>query len=267
MEKIYLSIAGFNIVCVLKPTDHAYSKEKFKKMLWDNYREFILKTPKKADFTIVIYSLGVLYFDIKQKSNLEEHYSLLFSIDKKRKKIHLHNPVNEFEFEFILSYILNSYLLPINKGFSLHGSSVSYKDKAFIFEGVSGAGKSTTAALLNGLCTMLSDDSLIIRKKEGKFYAYQNLIHEKNWYFKRGPSAYSIDKVFFVKKAKTCGLKEIYNKEVVLNIFFKQIIGKEENLIKQFSAITEFVNENKFYYLYVKKDSGVFKKYFKKNIL
>lgn len=60
------------------------------------------------------------------------------------------------------------------RGVLLHASAVKDGDRGYLFSGVSGAGKSTMAALWNGRpgVTALSDDRVIVRYHDGRFWAY-----------------------------------------------------------------------------------------------
>ena len=77
------------------------------------------------------------------------------------------------------NYILRkiaTYFLESGKGFVFHGSAVKYRGKAYVFTGVSGAGKSTHAALwksvLGEKLTYINDDKPIIKKINGDFYVF-----------------------------------------------------------------------------------------------
>jgi len=75
---------------------------------------------------------------------------------------------------FLLSQILMVHLLSRGRGVLLHACGLSYEGRGTIFVGVSGAGKSTLANLWRGQkdATLLSDDRVIVRQKEGRFWAY-----------------------------------------------------------------------------------------------
>ena len=65
-------------------------------------------------------------------------------------------------------------LLCLGSGVLLHACGVSDHGRGLLFVGSSGAGKSTMADLWkNGEgVTILSDDRVIVREKEGRFWAY-----------------------------------------------------------------------------------------------
>lgn len=77
------------------------------------------------------------------------------------------------------NYILRkiaTYFIESGKGFVFHGSAVKYKGKAYVFTGVSGAGKSTQAALWKSVLgenvTYINDDKPIIKKINGEFFVF-----------------------------------------------------------------------------------------------
>lgn len=270
MGKIYLSIAGFNILCRMEESEQTYHRNRFLDMVEKDYGEFVVDKPKKVDFTMIINSTNMTSMEIRENTNnknVKNHMVCLFHVDEKRHVLSTHNPLGNFDLESIVNQVVYQYLLPHNKGFVLHGSSVRYKDKAFINEGRRGAGKSTTAQLLKGLCEVFSDDSIVVRKYKNRFYAYQPFFHEKNYNFERTNKDYKIEKIFFIRKSKKNYLEEIKNKNLILNKILKQVFTYPDGINIQFPLLTDFVNTADFYYLYVRKDEKEFKKFFKKEIL
>ncbi|HUW08619.1 MAG TPA: hypothetical protein VM537_02775, partial [Anaerolineae bacterium] len=65
-------------------------------------------------------------------------------------------------------------LLSRGRGVLLHACAVSDNDRGFLFAGTSGAGKSTMADLWKGRtgAAILSDDRIVIREMDGRFWAY-----------------------------------------------------------------------------------------------
>jgi len=65
-------------------------------------------------------------------------------------------------------------LLSRGRGVLLHACAVSDNDRGFLFAGTSGAGKSTMADLWKGRtgAAILSDDRIIVREMDGRFWAY-----------------------------------------------------------------------------------------------
>ncbi len=269
VKRFYLKVGGFNFVCVLRLTEHGYPNHKFAELLENEYSDFFSKKVSRPDFTLDFNTTGVVNFNSKKTDlkDMNAYFFHLFSFDKKKRRLYFDHPVGQFEFEFIINTLMSQYLLPSNNGFNLHGSAVVYGDNAYLFEGVSGAGKSTTSQLLKGLCDILSDGSLVVRKEKNKFYAYETIIHDKKWNFKRLNKGFPVKKVFFVRKSDNCSVEEIKNKTFVLQKFLRRVFAYEGKLSTRFKLIAEFVSRTDFYYIYVKKDGKIFKDFFKKEIL
>lgn len=81
----------------------------------------------------------------------------------------------------------------------LHASAVVRGDKAYVFLGRSGAGKSTIAQISHdqGL-HVLNDDRVIVRKKHGRFYAFGNPWHGTFGKFEN--RSYEIAGLYFIHK-------------------------------------------------------------------
>jgi signal peptidase I len=90
--------------------------------------------------------------------------------------------------------LLLYYLTAINGDLMIHGSGISYKDKGYIFSGVSGSGKSTMARLWKEAgAKVVHDDRLIIRKV-GKEYC----MHNTPVYDDEIPEHAHLDKIFLL---------------------------------------------------------------------
>jgi hypothetical protein len=68
--------------------------------------------------------------------------------------------------------ILHTLLLAKEDGFLLHAASAIRNGKAFVFAGVSGAGKTTIASLAPPDATLLTDEISYIRKKGNRYIAF-----------------------------------------------------------------------------------------------
>jgi hypothetical protein len=73
-----------------------------------------------------------------------------------------------------LDQILMTYLLSQSGGVLLHSAGVLCNGRLWLLAGKSGAGKSTSAALLREVCgvELVSDDRIIVRKIDGWYVAY-----------------------------------------------------------------------------------------------
>jgi hypothetical protein len=68
--------------------------------------------------------------------------------------------------------ILHTLLLAREGGFLVHAASVVRNGRAFLFAGLSGAGKTTIARLAPPDAILLTDEISYVRRQEGQYYAF-----------------------------------------------------------------------------------------------
>jgi len=106
----------------------------------------------------------------------------------------------------------------------------------------------------------LGDDSVIIRKRGGKFYFYQVALVEKNHWIKRSSREYEIGKVFIIRKSPHFKISKISDKDYLVNHFSKQIFTEKHYLDKQLKYLIDFIQKfNSFYFLYFAKNRSKLK--------
>ncbi len=128
--------------------------------------------------------------------------------------------INSFPYKYPLPEVHMINLLSQGDGVLVHACAVKDGDRGLLFTGTSGAGKSTTAELWNsqGNAAILSDDRVIIRKHEGRFWIYGT-----PWHGTAGcgsPEAVPLTRIYFLKQAlenKLLALKPVnaYTKMLV----------------------------------------------------
>lgn len=90
-------------------------------------------------------------------------------------------------------------LMNTEEGLLLHASAVVRDDKAYVFLGRSGAGKSTIAKISHGKgLHILNDDRVIVRKKNGRFFAFGNPWHGTFGKFEN--RSYEMAGLYFIHK-------------------------------------------------------------------
>jgi hypothetical protein len=101
--------------------------------------------------------------------------------------------------EYPLDELLMVHLLSQGRGHLFHACGVAYEMKGLLFAGVSGAGKSTIANLWKQIpgATLLSDDRIIIRKKDSRFWMYGTPWHGDAGVCEAGKVV--LEKIFFLK--------------------------------------------------------------------
>ena len=68
--------------------------------------------------------------------------------------------------------IVHALVLAREGGFLVHASSAIRNGRAFLFAGVSGAGKTTISRLAPVDATLLTDEMSYVRREAGEYYAY-----------------------------------------------------------------------------------------------
>ena len=108
---------------------------------------------------------------------------------------------NPFPYTYPLPEVHMIHLLSQGNGVLVHACAVKDGDRGLLFAGTSGAGKSTTAELWNsqGNAAILSDDRVIIRKHEGKFWIYGTPWHGSGRF--ASPDSVPLTRIYFLKQA------------------------------------------------------------------
>ncbi len=78
---------------------------------------------------------------------------------------------NPYSIDSVLR-IVHTLMLAPKGGFLVHASSAVRNGKAFLFSGVSEAGKTTIARLAPADATLLTDETSYVRKVDGRYFAY-----------------------------------------------------------------------------------------------
>ena len=157
-----------------------------------------------------------------------------------------------------LMFVL-SHRLICHGGLLLHGATVQKNDKAVLFLGLSGAGKST----ITHLCrpdACFSDDGVIIRKEGGQIHAFRSPFRqikrkEKCPDCMRG----RVRKVFLLEKDECYNIVQMKKNElmhiILLNLihFFKYMT--DETVGKGFWVVKEMVDMLRVYRLHFPKAS------------
>ena len=108
---------------------------------------------------------------------------------------------NPFPYTYPLPEVHMINLLSQGNGVLVHACAVKDGDRGLLFAGTSGTGKSTTAELWNsqGNAAILSDDRVIIRKHEGKFWIYGTPWHGSGRF--ASPDSVPLTRIYFLKQA------------------------------------------------------------------
>jgi hypothetical protein len=90
--------------------------------------------------------------------------------DPRTRNGHIRQSCNPYAVDSVLR-ILHSLILARQGGFLVHAASAIRGGKAFIFSGVSGAGKTTISRLAPPDATLLTDEVSYVRRKGSRYFA------------------------------------------------------------------------------------------------
>jgi len=152
-----------------------------------------------------------------------------------------------YSFDSLLR-IVSSFVAVLNNSFYLHSSGVVYKNKAYLFTGKTGSGK-TTIARKFPRSQVLSDEIVFVRKSpRGDVFAHSTPFWGELKSDKKEISA-ELKNIYFIHKAKEFILKKINPSESVKkllpNILF---FAKDNNLINELFETVFFVSKNVSFY-------------------
>ncbi len=161
-----------------------------------------------------------------------------------------------------LQVLLINYFAQRNEGIFTHSIGVKDLDgKGLLFNGKSGAGKSTTARIWHkhSKAMVLNDDRIIVRKNNGKFFIYGSPWHgEFSDYLASRIESAPLEKIFFIYHAPKNKVTQIPEKEA-FNLLYpalfptfwdkeclENIVSFCQDLIKNVSCYSlGFVNDKR----------------------
>ncbi len=221
-REMKLEIGGVVVAAKLYGEDHRFE-------MADVYRSFLSEGRSEATFAVRYASLPDLKFGEKvfdsggswklyrddgrwcfvlQSPALgpEPYQIAVVDADFRKGDIHIEpRAVDQTPSPYPLGYpleeVLFTTLLSLGRGVLLHALAVSDRGHAIIFAGTSGVGKSTLADLWKNQegVTILSDDRVIVREEEGRFWAYGTPWHgDVNLC---SPAKAPVDRIFVIRHA------------------------------------------------------------------
>jgi len=247
---IYLHIAGFVIKITFTNINLSYFQSIFQKDILMFNEGFISKIKtKKVDFN--------LYFIGGQKvflSNKKKDVSISFYKIMDNKTIVSYYHISRIQFILIIRYILTKLLG--KNGIILHCSASVIQNKAYLFVGASGVGKSTISSLISNRHITLTDDIGIIRKIGNKLFFFQTPFFEKNDKIVRCSTKYNLGNLYFIHQSMRTHIKKLNSKIVLL----KRIQNQAWTEKKEYSK-----DAHTFLLYFVTKHSRFFDLFFHKN--
>jgi hypothetical protein len=146
----------------------------FARLLEDRYGGFVTAAPLRAVFELEIELAppGIINADDQVRVRLEsgrwvmERGDFHAEWDPERHQGWVRQTINPYAIDSVLR-ILHSLILARQGGFLVHAASAVRNGRAFLFSGVSGAGKTTISRLAPPDVVLLTDEISYVRRNEG----------------------------------------------------------------------------------------------------
>ncbi len=124
-----------------------------------------------------------------------------------------------YPLEYPLEELLFMNLLSQGRGVLLHACAVSDNGRGYVFPGSSGAGKSTMAHLWKARdgISILSDDRVIVRERDGRFWAFGTPWHGDVKLC--SPEAVPISSIFHLRHGRDNNAKRLEGPKAVTSLF------------------------------------------------
>lgn len=171
VHEVVIDIGGAPIS--FRTTDHA-----FRALLERRYAGFLspgLSAFLTFDIDLIAPVASSGECDIQVSSSdcdwtlLRGDFSAEWSSERRRGRIR--QSANPYAIDSILR-IVHTIILAHQGGFLLHSSSAVRNGKAFLFSGLSGAGKTTIARLAPADAELLTDEISYVRRSEAQYHAF-----------------------------------------------------------------------------------------------
>jgi len=219
MDIRFFNFAGFTIAIRFEETLYPAFEKDFKENILAAYQGFAIEKPtKKPHFTIDVTTRENVETIVRKK---EGKYFVNYYEEKNKSKGITYYFISRLQFELIIRKVMHN-LLESNDGFLLHASGSVIDNKAYLFLADAGGGKSTIARLLLNHYTRLSDDTVVIRKQNSKFYVHRTPLREKRPQSEKMPGMFPLGKIFFIHKNPELQIEKLEDKEIILSKFLKQ---------------------------------------------
>lgn len=170
-HEVAIEIGGMPIA--LRTTDPA-----FLKLLQDRYADYVKPEARSGfAFDVDLISTGTSDPDAEVRVWMQdgewqmERGDFLATWNPERRQGRIRQTVNPYSIDSVLR-IVHTLLLAREGGFLLHASSAVRNGRAFLFSGLSEAGKTTMARLAPSDVTLLTDEASYVRKIGAQYVAF-----------------------------------------------------------------------------------------------
>jgi hypothetical protein len=232
--------------------------------LWIKKKYGLFLTRKKPDVDIVFYPrknrsrkrrLLSRWQGAKRVFISTAHFDLEVRFDTRTIKVFSESHAGIFD---VLRFVSLLVLLQ-KKGALLHASGVVNKGKAYIFFGPSESGKTTITRLSAGKL-VLSDETIAVRKKNGRFFAYSTPFAGEYGKADANKGA-PLGAIFFIIKAKKFGHQSVPPIQALGELLSNNLISVFDRVMAEYvlGALTPLVKTVPCYRLYFKKERTIWR--------
>jgi len=109
--------------------------------------------------------------------------------------------------EYPLAQVLMVCLMAQGRGLMVHACGIDDGGRGYLFAGNSTHGKSTMAGIWRDEATVLNDDRIVLRWREGRFWMYGTPWHGD--YTGVSPTGLPLEKIFFLRHAADNQLRQV----------------------------------------------------------
>jgi hypothetical protein len=140
--------------------------------------------------------------------------------------------------------IIHSLVLAERGGFLLHAASAIFGGHAFVFAGISGAGKTTISRLAPGDATLLTDEISYVVRKNGEYFACGTPFNGELARVGENVSA-PIKSLFLLNKGRENRMESVSQTEAIRSLLRNILFfAADPDLVKQvFQSACEFANQ------------------------
>jgi len=249
---MFFVIAGVSFNLSFEATEYPYERD-----ILENEMRRIYSAKKRVlssvDWNIVISSSLVFY---KKYS----HFYFTYCYNIHGSTVATTYNIGPVQLIYLISALVRNSIHK-KSAFLLHSSAVIKNNKALLFIGPSGIGKSTVATLLKD---KFADDLIAVKEEEQFYDAYTGPYMEKD-ITEKDLNGYEIRAVYFLKRLNTFSIDKIIDKTEALQLLSSQLFTQKKYLKSQYKLLVKFVNNfDSFYHLSFLIDKEGFNKFISK---
>ena len=244
---MFFAFAGVTFRISFKTTEYPYERNILK-----NEMRRIYGTKNRVSFSPVDWNIVISSSPVHYKKYSHFYFSYWYNIHGST--VATTYNIGPVQLIHLISVLFRDSIHK-KSAFLLHSSAVIKNDKALLFTGPTGIGKSTASNLLK---YKLADDLVAVKEVETSYDVYTDPYFEKD-IIKRDLNGYKTGAVYFLKRLNTFSVEKIKDKSEILQLLTSQLFTRKKYLKSQFKLLTSFVNNfDSFYYLSFLKDKERF---------